>query len=81
MSISWPHIKPSADLILQYLRHRGEYVRSVEIIRHCHTVTPSKRLDELHDARLIDKRRCVADPRFMEYRALTMTEILQGGTQ
>lgn len=55
MSVSWPHIKPSADQILQYLRHRGEYVRTVEIIKFCGTVTPSKRLDELHDAQLITK--------------------------
>ena len=67
-------IKPSAALILDYLRRRGEYVTSAEIVRDCYTTTPSKRLDELHDARLIEKR--PRHGRQMEYRARTMDEIL-----
>ena len=67
-------VKPSAALILAYLRHRGGYVTSTEIVRDCYTTTPSKRLDELHDARLIEKR--PRHGRQMEYRARTMDEIL-----
>jgi hypothetical protein len=67
-------VKPSAQRILDYLRLRGEYVTSTDIIRDCFTTTPSKRLDELHDAGLIDKR--PRKGREMEYRALTMPEIL-----
>lgn len=74
MSVNWPHIKPSADLVLQYLRHRGDFVTSTEVVRFCCTTTPSKRLDELHDAGLIEKR--VHKGRQMEYRAKTMAEIL-----
>ena len=67
-------VKPQAEAILAYLRHRGEYVTSTEIVRHCFTTTPSKRLDELHDAKLIEKR--PRHGRQMEYRARTMDEIL-----
>jgi Mn-dependent DtxR family transcriptional regulator len=69
-------IKPSAEAILTYLRHRGEFVTSTEIVRHCYTTTPSKRLDELHDAGLIEKKPYKG--RQMAYRALSMPEILMG---
>jgi uncharacterized membrane protein len=67
-------LKPSALAVLDYLRSRGDYVTSTEIIRDCFTTTPSKRLDELHDAGLIEKRKKIG--RQMEYRARTMPEIL-----
>ena len=67
-------MKPSAQAILDYLRSRGGYITSTEIIKDCFTTTPSKRLDELHDAGLIDKRQHKG--REMEYRAYTMPEIL-----
>jgi hypothetical protein len=67
-------MKPSAMRIFQYLKDRGCYVTSTEIIRDCFTTTPSKRLDELHDAKLIEKR--PRHGRQMEYRARTMDEIL-----
>mgnify|MGYP001565122161 CR=1 FL=1 len=69
-------IKPSAEQILEYLRRRGTFVTSTEVVRDCYTTTPSKRLDELHDAGLIEKR--PHHGRQMEYRAKTMPEILTG---
>ena len=69
-------VKPSCERILAYLIRRGCYVTSTDIIRDCFTTTPSKRLDELHDAGLI-----VKEPhrgREMKYRAKTMPEILMG---
>lgn len=69
-------IKPSALSILAYLIRRGGYVTSTEIIRDCFTTTPSKRLDELHDAGLIEKEQHKG--REMKYRAKTMPEILLG---
>jgi hypothetical protein len=76
MTITWPHIKPSADNVLQYLRHRGEFVTSTEIVKYCYTTTPSKRLSELRKAKLITSRQHKG--REQEYRALTMQEILMG---
>ncbi len=67
-------VKPQCERILAYLIRRGCYVTSTEIIRDCFTTTPSKRLDELHDAGLIEKR--PRHGRQMEYRARTMDEIL-----
>lgn len=67
-------VKPSCESIFAYLVRRGCYVTSAEIVRDCYTVTPSKRLDELHDAGLIEKR--PRKGRMMEYRARTMDEIL-----
>jgi uncharacterized membrane protein len=67
-------VKPQAAAILAYLIRRGGFVTSTEIIKDCLTTTPSKRLDELHDAGLIEKRKKIG--RQMEYRARTMDEIL-----
>ncbi|MDA8121391.1 MAG: hypothetical protein M0Z38_02345 [Deltaproteobacteria bacterium] len=69
-------LKPQCEAILAYLRSRGGFVTSTEIIRDCFTTTPSKRLDELHDAGLIEKRQHKG--RQMAYRAKTMPEILLG---
>jgi uncharacterized membrane protein len=71
-------MKPSAEAILAYLIRRGGFVTSTEIIKDCFTTTPSKRLDELHDAGLIVKEKHRG--REMKYRAKTMPEILMGGT-
>ena len=71
-------VKPQAEAILRYLKQRGEFVTSTEIIKDCFTTTPSKRLDELHDAGLIVKEKYKG--REMKYRAKTMPEILMGGT-
>jgi hypothetical protein len=68
-------MKPSAEAVLAYLRRRGCYVTSTEIIKDCFTTTPSKRLDELHDAGLIEKRN-TGNGSQKEYRALSMPEIL-----
>ncbi len=70
-------VKPQCECILAYLIRRGCYVTSTEIIRDCFTTTPSKRLDELHDAGLIEKEKHKG--REMKYRAKTMPEILMGG--
>ena len=71
-------MKPSAMRIFQYLKERGCYVTSTEIVKDCFTTTPSKRLDELHDAGMIVKEKYKG--REMKYRAKTMPEILMGGT-
>ena len=70
-------MKPQAEAILAYLVRRGEFVTSTEIIKDCYTTTPSKRLDELHNAGLIVKEKHKG--REMKYRAKTMPEILMGG--
>ena len=70
-------MKPQAEAILRYLKERGGFVTSTEIIKDCFTTTPSKRLDELHDAGLIVKEKYKG--REMKYRAKTMPEILMGG--
>ena len=49
-------MKLSAQAVLSFLRKQRRYVTSAEIIRAVYTTTPSKRLDELHDAGLIEKR-------------------------
>ena len=67
-------MKPSAMRIFQYLKDRGGFVTSTEIIKDCFTTTPSKRLDELFKAGLIEKQ--PRKGREMEYRARTMPEIL-----
>jgi len=67
-------VKPSAMRIFQYLKDRGRFVTSTEIIKDCFTTTPSKRLDELFKAGLIEKQ--PHKGREMEYRARTMPEIL-----
>ena len=61
-------MKPQALAILSYLRKQKKYVTSTEIVRNCHTTTPSKRLDELHDEGLIVKRKKLG--RQMEYAAM-----------
>ncbi len=67
-------MKPQAEAILRYLKQRGGFVTSTEIVKDCFTTTPSKRLDELHDAGLIVKEKYKG--REMKYRAKTMPEIL-----
>jgi hypothetical protein len=62
-------IKPSAAAVLAYLIRRAGWVTSTEIVRDCFTTTPSKRLDELHDAGLIEKEQYKG--RQMQYRART----------
>lgn len=69
-------MKPQAEAILRYLKDRGCFVTSTEIIKDCFTTTPSKRLNELHDAGLIVKEKYKG--REMKYRAKTMPEILMG---
>ncbi len=61
-------MKPQALAIYEYMRLRGGFVTSAEIVRDCLTTTPSKRLDELHDAGMIIKRKKIG--RQMEYCAL-----------
>ena len=71
-------MKPQTEAILAYLLRRGGFVPPTEIIKDCYTTTPSKRLDELHDAGLIVKEQHKG--RQMKYRAKTMPEILMGRT-
>lgn len=71
-------LKPSAIAVYQYLR-RG-WRKNREIFNACPTDTPTKRVSELWKAGLIVKRRSPDDPRYVEYRAKTMPEILMGGT-
>jgi hypothetical protein len=71
-------MKPSAMRIFQYLKDRGCFVTSTEIIKDCFTTTPSRRLFELRKAGLIEQRQHKG--REQEYRARTMYEILTGGT-
>jgi len=47
-------LKPSAMLILNFLRRNGAST-TTDIIRNCPTTTPTKRLSELWKAGLIDK--------------------------
>jgi len=62
-------MKPSAQVVLAFLRKQRRYVTSAEIIRAVYTTTPSKRLDELHDAGLIEKRWHPEKPGMRQYRA------------
>jgi DNA-binding HxlR family transcriptional regulator len=71
-------MKPSAETVLAYLIRNG-WTRNRTLMEQCPTDTPTKRISELHKARLIVKRRCPTDPRYVEYRAKTMPEILMGG--
>ena len=72
-------MKPSLERVLDFLRWYGGWCTSTEIVKNCYTTTPSKRLDELHDMGLIDKRNTGKGSQ-KEYRAKTMFEILTGGT-
>lgn len=49
-------MKPSAAAILNYMLRHGGWLRTVDIIRECPTVTPSKRLSELRSLGLIETR-------------------------
>jgi uncharacterized membrane protein len=71
-------MKPSAMRIFQYLKDRGCFVTSTEIVRNCYTTTVSKRLSELRKAGLIETQQHKGNGK--EYRARTMFEILTGGT-
>ncbi len=62
-------MKPSAHAVLLFLRKQRRYVTSAEVIRAVYTTTPSKRLDELHDAGLIEKRWHPEKPHTRQYRA------------
>jgi hypothetical protein len=74
------NLKPSAISVLIWLRRRG-WVLTEDVWKGCACVTPSKRLDELHDAGMIEKRKCPTDPHRKEYRARTlMDRILIGRT-
>jgi DNA-binding HxlR family transcriptional regulator len=62
-------MKASARAVLLFLLKQRRYVTSAEVIRAVYTTTPSKRLDELHDAGLIEKRWHPEKPRTRQYRA------------
>lgn len=70
-------MKPSAEYVLAFLIRNG-WTRNRTIMERCPTDTPTKRISELHKAGLIVKRRSPDDPRYIEYRAKTMPEILTG---
>ncbi len=60
-------MKASCAAILNFMARHGGWLRTVDIIRECPTVTPSKRLSELRALGLIEKR----GPRnAREYRAV-----------
>lgn len=50
------NLKPSAVAILIWMRRRS-WIRTEDVWKGCACVTPSKRLDELHDAGMIEKRK------------------------
>ena len=62
-------MKPSALEVWRYLRNERGWVTTWMIVRNCMTVTPSKRLSELYEVGLIEKRRDPDDPTQMNYRA------------
>jgi hypothetical protein len=61
-------VKPSAEQVLAFLIRHG-WTRNRTLMLRCPTDTPTKRISELHKMKLIEKRRCPKDPRYVEYRA------------
>lgn len=64
-------IKACTFTVYDWMRRQGRWVTSTEIIRGTATTTPSKRLDELDDVKLIEKGAFVGSSRL--YRAVEVT--------
>ena len=63
-------MKASALEVLRYLKRTRRYVDVRDVFFNCPTNTPTKRLSELNDAGLIQKRRDPKNPKYCQYRAV-----------
>jgi len=62
------HMRPQTIALHKYLMKRGGWVSIRQVFNDFPTNTPSKRLSELYQAGLIEKRRGAANPKYTLYR-------------
>ena len=62
-------MRASTIALYEYMVKRGGWVSIRQVFNDFPTNTPSKRLSELYQAGLIEKRRGAANPKYTLYRA------------